>query len=132
MTHRVRKRADDDATLEADVILTSPWSAEDNLGHRRRTWRNRYKPLQLEIDRFVPIDNRRADASGFSISTEACVLLFDNRKHTDPRLLVLPQKPIYRATGTVAPLMLRPMPELRDVRSMLEFCLSKDADALFS
>lgn len=131
-THRLRKRSDDDSILQADVSLTYPWSEGDNLGHRRRAWRNRYKPLQLQVDRFVPLDNRRAKASGFSILTEAGVLFFDNCKHRDPRLLVLPQKPIYRATGTVASLMLRPMPESSDVRSMLDFCQSKDADALLS
>jgi hypothetical protein len=100
--------------------------------HKRKRWMNRMKPIHVKIDDYRGIPSDAADKSSILIKTvDGSVGVFDNCRHQDPRLLVLPKIPVYRSTGACQPFMMRPFPSMNDLRSMQQFCSAPQSDLLF-
>ena len=113
--------------------ISRGWRNDAVLAVQRRRWLNRPRPRSLKVDVFESLDDALCDASSFLIATSQGVAVLDNRKHTDPRSLLIPQHDVYRCTGSLhRALMMRPFPRMSDLKSMYAFCTSEDADALFA
>lgn len=126
----------DPETKRVNVVndgATIFWSNTTVFSYRKRRWRNVASPITLAVDRFELLPAHIQGRGSFLVRTSNRILLLDVHASTDPRLLVLPTRPVYMSSipPSTAHFMLRPYPSKADVQTMLDFCQSVQCRELF-